>query len=42
MIEKDDEILFETPEWLEKRHEWNSALDKYSELLEENPNNYDY
>ena len=40
MIEKDDEIQFETPEWLEKRHEWNTALERYSEILEDEPHNY--
>lgn len=40
MIEKVDEIQFETPEWLEKRHEWNNALEKYSEVLEINPHIY--
>lgn len=30
LIEKDEEHLFDTPEWLEKRHEWKGALDDYA------------
>ena len=39
MIEKEEEYLFETPEWLEKRHEWNKALEIYSEHLIQEPSN---
>ena len=39
MIEKEEEYLFETPEWLEKRHEWNKALEMYSDKLIQQPSN---
>jgi FKBP12-rapamycin complex-associated protein len=39
MIEKDEEHQFETPEWLEKRHEWNKALEIYSDNLIQEPSN---
>lgn len=39
MIEKDEEDQFETPDWLEKRHEWNMALEIYSDKLCQEPTN---
>ena len=39
LIEKDDIDLYETMEWLEKRHEWNKALDHYNVELYAQPDN---
>mmetsp|Transcript_20798 Transcript_20798/g.32066 ORF Transcript_20798/g.32066 Transcript_20798/m.32066 type:complete len:115 (+) Transcript_20798:4966-5310(+) len=42
LIERDEYSQFETPEWLEKRHEWSYALDIYSDNLIDEPVNQVY
>jgi serine/threonine-protein kinase mTOR len=42
MIEKEESYQFETAEWLEKRHEWNLALQIYSDQLIYEPKNHEY
>ena len=42
LIEKDESYKYETMEWLEKRHEWNQALQSYSDKLYFEPENLEY
>lgn len=42
MIEQDEQKQFNTPEWLEKRHEWNAALQMYSDALYNQPTNIEF
>jgi len=42
LIEESDRKKYESAAWLEKRHEWNAALEGYSEKLAEDPTRLEY